>query len=198
MRLFRYDYAYLKGFEPCYGERMDDSDTENMKTKRRNRTIILIVLLLLLLAGIVFHFAMKDHVATQPMPSAQFESKDRNNKSETVPLINTYWRLVTLNAKPVKVYTAEAHFVLEGGTGRFHGSSGCNRIRGEYKSGPTALTFSTPVATTRMMCAEGAKQETDFLTALQEVRSWGISEDNLMLLNGQGRMIARFKQQLMQ
>lgn len=198
MRLFRRDYAYLKGFEPCYDERMDDSDSKNMKTKRRNRTMILIVLLLLLLVAIVFHFVMKGHVATQPMPVVQIESNDRNNNSETVPLINTYWRLVTLNAKPVKVYNAEAHFVLESGTGRFHGSSGCNRIMGEYKSDPKALTFSTPVATTRMICAEGAKQEAAFLTALQEVRSWGISEDNLMLLNDQGRMIARFKQQLMQ
>ncbi len=172
-----------------------------MKIKRRNRTIALIVvllLLLLLLASIVGSIIMRRHAATQPATPIQISQKDKNAAFEGIPLINTYWRLITLNAKPAKVYNAEAHFVLEIETGRFHGSSGCNRIMGDYKSDDTTLIFSEPLATTRMMCAEGIEQEAAFLTALKETRVWRISDDNLVLLNDQGRMIARFKQQLMQ
>lgn len=172
-----------------------------MKIKHRNRTIALIVvllLLLLLLVSIVGSIIINRYAATQPTPPSQISQTGKNATNEGVPLINTYWRLITLNAKPAQVYNTEAHFVLELETGRFHGSSGCNRIRGEYKSNDEILTFSDPVAMTRMMCADGAEQEKAFLTALKEARVWRISDDNLMLLNDQGRMIARFKQQLMQ
>jgi copper homeostasis protein (lipoprotein) len=56
----------------------------------------------------------------------------------------------------------------------------------------SALTFGN-LALTRMACAEGMDQETAFLAALGNVRSWRISGDRLELLDTGGATLATFQ-----
>ncbi len=55
--------------------------------------------------------------------------------------------------------------------GRVSGSTGCNRLTGSYTQNGSQLHFS-PLATTRMMCAQGADIEAAYVKALGEVQTY--------------------------
>ena len=60
--------------------------------------------------------------------------------------------------------------------GRLSGSTGCNRLNGEYRSWGAAGFTALPLATTRMACqGERGEQEVRFLGALARATKGGIS-----------------------
>jgi copper homeostasis protein (lipoprotein) len=112
----------------------------------------------------------------------------------SAPLENTYWKLTRLGGKPVSVATKqrEPHFVLNNKTKRIAGSGGCNRFTGTYQQNGDRLTFGK-MAMTFMACPEGMETERDFVTALEQVRSWKILGEHLELFDGNGAFLARFE-----
>jgi putative lipoprotein len=109
-------------------------------------------------------------------------------------LAETYWKLTQLGGAPVKVVAnqREPSLVFHGGQGQVSGSGGCNRISGPYSAEGKSLTFGA-LASTRMACADGMEQEDAFFAALARVRSWRISGDGLVVLDGDGATVARFR-----
>jgi heat shock protein HslJ len=77
-------------------------------------------------------------------------------------------------------------------TKRVAGSGGCNRFTGSYKRNGDQLTLGK-MAMTFMACPEGMETEREFVTALEQVRSWKIFGEYLELLDSNGGFLARFE-----
>lgn len=109
-------------------------------------------------------------------------------------LVNTYWKLTSLDNAPVTVVAnqREPHFVLHADPARVMGSTGCNRMTGNYHLEQSKLHFSALV-TTRMVCEQGVQTEQRFLDVLNVTDEWRIKGEHLMLLDAQGQTLARFK-----
>lgn len=88
-------------------------------------------------------------------------------------LQNTYWRLVTLEGKPVQHFEniREISFIIR--NGRVSGFDGCNSFNMSIKIQENAITFM-PGASTMMMCVEGQEQTQLFMKFIHEINSWEI------------------------
>jgi heat shock protein HslJ len=99
-----------------------------------------------------------------------------------IPLESTLWTLLEIDGKAI-VPSGEATaptLTFDGPESRVSGSTGCNRLTGNYKSDEGMLHF-TPLATTRMMCAHPAVDEQAFLAALASVTRYQIADGKLSL-----------------
>lgn len=116
------------------------------------------------------------------------------------PLENTYWKLVALDDQPTPVVEGkrEAHIVLHSPNSktqgsRVAGSTGCNRLMGEYQHDEHELSFDR-LATTRMACpSEAGSLERDFLATLNDVSGWQVEGKTLTLTDEQGVSRARLE-----
>ncbi len=75
---------------------------------------------------------------------------------------------------------------------RVVGFSGCNRLSGSYKLEGKELSFS-PIAATKMACAEGMEIEKLFTQALARVKSYKIAGQSLTLLDDSGKVLAQLE-----
>ncbi|MCJ7440187.1 MAG: META domain-containing protein [Thermoanaerobaculaceae bacterium] len=103
------------------------------------------------------------------------------------------WRLIELSGQALAGadLSAAPFLVLDAGTKRVHGSTGCNRLSGSYELDGNRLRFGA-LATTRMACPpEVMAVEQAFLRLLEGDRSWGLQDGTLILVRG-GQMVARF------
>lgn len=109
-------------------------------------------------------------------------------------LEGTTWKLVRIGGEPVAVgeRQREPNLILDPGERRVSGSSGCNRFAGTYSVDGDRLSFS-PLAATRMACADGMEQEQALFDALGRVARWRISGERLELLDGDGKSVAEFE-----
>jgi heat shock protein HslJ len=92
----------------------------------------------------------------------------------------------------VSEQTREPHLVLSSASARVTGSTGCNRLAGNYVLDGDALSFSRSAGTMRA-CLEGMAQERDFLDVLVATRKWRIDAGHLELLDAQDALLARFQ-----
>lgn len=113
----------------------------------------------------------------------------------TATLINTYWKLIDLGGtSPVgQEDNREANFILSAEGSSIAATGGCNRMFGNYESGPD-LTLKLKVGGISMMaCAEPLmKQEARFVEALNATTSYRIDGTKLELRKGD-RVLARFE-----
>lgn len=109
----------------------------------------------------------------------------------SAPLEKTRWALVSLGPDAVTIAKTQSEPFLIFGTepGRVAGSSGCNRLAGGYEQTGEKLAF-TPLAGTRMACADGMEVESAFHQALAKVASFAIRGDALELRDAQGALLA--------
>lgn len=110
------------------------------------------------------------------------------------PLENTYWKLETVgDREAVAIDEArEAHLVLHAEDNRLAGSTGCNRMMGQYELEGDRLSFAQ-VATTMMACpGEVMTLERAFLDALGSVDTWQVDGKALTLVDAEGEALARF------
>ena len=117
------------------------------------------------------------------------------NQAVNEPLENTYWKLMTLDEQPATVMegTREAHIVLHTEGSRLAGSTGCNRLMGEYQHDKHELSFDR-LATTRMACpGEAGSLERNFLDTLNDIAGWQVEGQTLTLTDAQGASRARLE-----
>lgn len=111
-------------------------------------------------------------------------------------LTNTYWKLTEQGGQEATLGAGqrELHMVLQSGSegNRVHGYSGCNRFTGTYSQNDGRLLFGQ-LASTRMACMEGMKQEQRFLEALGKTTRFSISGNELALYGGGEQPILRFE-----
>jgi putative lipoprotein len=110
----------------------------------------------------------------------------------SLSLENTYWKLTQLGNAPVSGTQIEPHLVLDPTTRRVTGSGGCNQLSGGYQVNGDRLTLSQTVSTMKA-CMKGMETEQAFLKALDQVRGWQITGQQLELLDESGKVLARFE-----
>jgi putative lipoprotein len=117
----------------------------------------------------------------------------RVQSPSAAPLENTYWKLVEVAGQPAQVHPGEreAHLLLL--DGRASGSSGCNKLMGNYTyAAPDTLRVG-PLASTRMACPPAIMaQEAALGAAFERAKRYRIAEDALILLDGD-TVLTRFE-----
>ena len=108
-----------------------------------------------------------------------------------VSLTETYWKLLTVGDQPVGVaeQVREPQLVLNGQDARFSGSGGVNRLMGGYTLDGASLTFSQVASTMMAGPPEAMAQEQAIVAALGAVRGFGITGDQLSLLDEAGQPV---------
>lgn len=111
------------------------------------------------------------------------------------PLINTYWKLVTLDGEPVvtRENFRESHLVLHQDASRLAGATGCNTLMGSYRVENEQITFNK-IASTKMACSTAQmNNEQDFLAALKQVTTWNVDGAMLVLSGNNNEPLAVFE-----
>ena len=109
-------------------------------------------------------------------------------------LEDTYWKLLEVGGEPVRVPqdAREPNLRLNSLEKRVRGDTGCNSFSGAYEQGGDSLRLG-PLATTLRACLDPRinQQESAYLKALEETRTWRVAGDTL-LLAGKAGPVARF------
>ena len=102
-------------------------------------------------------------------------------------LTGKVWVLTDLNGDPpVAGTTITIEFTTNGDAG---GSAGCNRYAGKYITTGNKIEFTSPMASTMMACLEPVmNQESAYLKALSEVKTFAINADQLTLSDSSGAL----------
>ena len=111
-----------------------------------------------------------------------------------VSLVNTYWKLVKLNDKPVQTGLDEKELFIQllEEESRVSGYSGCNNFSGGYELEKDSIKFGM-LMSTKKMCIDAMAQEQEFLAALSETVRYAIEGKKLFLYNSEGQVVADFK-----
>jgi heat shock protein HslJ len=109
-------------------------------------------------------------------------------------LTGKLWALSKLNGNRLVPGTGiSAAFTSAGQVG---GSAGCNRYSSNYTVSGANITFSGPAASTMMMCAQPVMdQETAYLKALADAKTYAVTGDELALSGADKTTLAVYKAQ---
>jgi heat shock protein HslJ len=109
-------------------------------------------------------------------------------------LTGKVWALTELKGMPpVAGAGISAEFSSDGNVS---GSAGCNRYSGTYTVSGNSITISSSMATTMMMCDESVmEQETAYLKALAEAKTYAVNGDQLTLTDADKTSLAIYKAQ---
>lgn len=118
-------------------------------------------------------------------------------KKSNAPLVNTYWKIITMHGEKVTATGGkrEPHLILKttAEKPKFAATVGCNLLMGGFTAGADSLTFNAPVST-RMACPPPLdKMEKQLNTILLETRQWRTKGDTLELLDENGSRLAFFE-----
>jgi heat shock protein HslJ len=104
------------------------------------------------------------------------------------------WGLTLLNDKaPLAGSSISALFTSGGKLG---GSSGCNQYSGSYKITGDSFQITSPLASTMMACSqELMDQETAYLSALNEVKKFSVTGDQLTFSDANNKSLLVYKAQ---
>lgn len=112
---------------------------------------------------------------------------------QAAPLERTHWKLTWVAGSKVEGTSPRPAFImLNPATHRMSGSGGCNNLLGGYELDGDHLQFKG-AARTMMACAGGMDTEGKLVDALENVRQWKISGDELDLQDESGHDLARFE-----
>jgi heat shock protein HslJ len=115
------------------------------------------------------------------------------SNGEAVPLEGTDWRLVELGGRPSRPAGGGApNLRLNASEKRAGGNTGCNSFGGPYELSGESLRFGA-LASTRRACVDEElnRQESAYMRALDETRTWRIT-GNTLVLSGESGVVARF------
>ncbi len=109
-------------------------------------------------------------------------------------LTGKVWALTELTGNPPVDGTGiSAEFTTDG---KVSGSAGCNRYNGTYTVSGSNITIASPLASTMMMCEQAVMdQESAYLKALGEAKTFAVSGDQLTLKGGDGTALAVYTAQ---
>ena len=108
------------------------------------------------------------------------------------PIERTHWKLTWVEGSRVEGTSPRPAFImLNPVSHRMAGSGGCNSLLGSYELDGDHLQFKGP-ARTMMACSGGMDTEDKLVDALEKVRQWKISGDELELQDESGHDLARF------
>ena len=104
-------------------------------------------------------------------------------------LSGTSWTLIAYPDDDGGMVRADAYVTLHfSGDGKVSGTAGCNSYSAKYHGGGDQVVFSSPASTLMYCTGEGVmEQEGRFLSLLEQVRSYRIDGDILMMYGAGGR-----------
>jgi copper homeostasis protein (lipoprotein) len=113
----------------------------------------------------------------------------------TAALLNTRWRLVQIDGRPVTLAAGqrEPFLQLSGEGNRVRGFGGCNPLSGRFEQGSDGFLFKALALTRRACAGPAGAQEAGYLAALRATASRQIVGDALWLGDAQGRVRLRFE-----
>ncbi|TAE27785.1 MAG: META domain-containing protein [Cytophagales bacterium] len=132
--------------------------------------------------------------ACQPTKNVLSASEAADQKPNT-NLVETYWKLIELNGKPIGPSgngQREAHLILKTADTRVQGNSGCNSFGGTYQLPGANQVSLSRMAATKMACMNGMETEDALFTAFEQVSTYAIRRDTLLLNSPQTAPLARF------
>jgi heat shock protein HslJ len=103
------------------------------------------------------------------------------------------WRLASIEEFPSLPAGVARPTIRFGSEGRISGNTGCNSAGAAYSVEGDALTIQ-PMMMTRRACLnpQGNELERAYVSAMERTRRFRISNDELELLDGTDRVLARF------
>ena len=109
-------------------------------------------------------------------------------------LTGKVWALTELEGVPPVADTGiSAQFSPDG---KISGSAGCNRYSGTYTISGNSITITSSIASTMMMCDDAImEQESAYLKALPEAKTYEINGDQLTLTGAENNKLAGYKAQ---
>jgi len=115
-----------------------------------------------------------------------------------VPIINNYWKLLTLHGKKVEVLKGqrEAHILLKKGlnaVGTLKVVSSCNVFKGTYKIDAMNIKLEVEPLEREPKACNNNESEENFLAALKNVHYWSIKGEHLKLMDERDNILAEFK-----
>lgn len=114
-------------------------------------------------------------------------------KKSTPNLNQTSWILTSLNDQAA---LPEAVVTLDFMDGKLTGTDGCNRYHSSYTLEGKKLTINKNMASTMMMCPENFMQQAaTYNKALIATAGFKVDDQQLSLLNAQGKELAIFSKQ---
>ena len=123
-------------------------------------------------------------------PLAEFK------KDENAPIVEKYWKLITLEGQDVKMadnQEREIFFTLKSQDNRVTGFAGCNTISGEYTLEEGNRIRFDKMATTLMICPDVDVNESEFLKIFELADNYTIVDDVLSLNVGRRAPLAVFE-----
>lgn len=109
-------------------------------------------------------------------------------------LTGKMWGLSALMGEPPMAGTMlTAEFTSNG---KVSGSAGCNQYAGTYTVSGDTITIASPLASTMMACEqEVMDQESAYLKALGEAKTYAVSKDELTLTDADKTVVAAYQAQ---
>ena len=111
-------------------------------------------------------------------------------------LAGVRWVLTEVRGTPARsgeTPERSAYMELSASEGRVSGNASCNRFSGPYSLAGDSIAFGALIST-KMACIDSAltAQETAFLSALEQTRTWRMAGDTLVFASDSGAL-ARFR-----
>lgn len=122
----------------------------------------------------------------------QLELQQVQSRSDSA-LENTYWKLTAIGAHPVQVQPNEREAYLLLLDGRVSGSSGCNKLMGNFTHRAPGELHMGPLGSTGMACPPNMmEQEAALVAVFARATRYQITGDTLVLMDADA-MLARFE-----
>ena len=117
-------------------------------------------------------------------------SAQNKKPADTVDLDGTAWILTQIGDSTLP---SDLVGTLVFADGKAAGSTTCNRYSGSYERDVSDLSFG-PLMTTMMACLNPSP-EADFMAAMEQVASYQVVDEQLLLVDGNGNTVLTFKPQ---
>lgn len=117
-------------------------------------------------------------------------AQSENDPAQTA-LENSKWSVIGIGGDVLNADKLP-ELVFEAG-GSFGGSGGCNRFTGQAEMSGNQIEFPENIAATLMACPPELEQvERQFFDALQQVSTYAVAGDSLVMLDQSGEPILKF------
>lgn len=115
------------------------------------------------------------------------------SEGNSTPLLETYWKLTSLQGNPVTVLgEREPHVIFKAEQDRVQGHGGCNSFSGVLQAAKNNSYKVESLVSTEMAC-EGLKTEETFLKVLRSDLIYAAGKDILVLKDKDGKEVATLK-----
>lgn len=160
--------------------------------KVRKILLVLIVMTGLIMTGCEPQSQPSETPAVEPTST---NAPQNTPVPETVNSVNnTGWLLESLDGQAV---LGEAQVTINFENDRFYGTDGCNQYNGSVKLDGEKISIDDKIATTRMACEESVMQQgSEYLYMLVQAATYKVSDQQMLLLDKDGKTLATFTQML--